>query len=195
MNGYHPTEQVRKILLTAQEESVRLHHEYVGTEHLLLGLLREGEGVAAAVLQNLDVDLDALMETINTTVGPGRVTATGLDRPFTSRAEKVLELAMATARDFNHSYVGSEHLLIGLLREEKGIAAQLLTRAGATLDVVRAWTLHLIGTDSPPGRVTDAATASPVVEVSVRMRRANGTDSEETFRTVLAAIGFLRRQS
>jgi len=131
MNGYNFTERVRKVLAMAREEAARLHHEYVGTEHILLGLIREGEGVAAAVLQNLSVDLDEIQQKIEETVKKGKAAqATGPDLPYTSRAKKVLELAMAEARELNHSYVGTEHLLLGLLREEKGIAAQVLTDTG-----------------------------------------------------------------
>ncbi len=150
MNGYNFTERVRKVLAMAREEAARLHHEYVGTEHILLGLIREGEGVAAAVLQNLTVDLDDVTQKIEDTVKKGKAAqATGPDLPYTSRAKKVLELAMAEARDLNHSYVGTEHLLLGLVREEKGIAAQVLTDAGVNLEAARAETLRLLGTEMP----------------------------------------------
>src|SRR5213592_1942825 len=122
MNGYNFTDRVRKVLQMAREEAARLHHEYVGTEHILLGLIREGEGVAAAVLTNLNVDLEEIQQKIEETVKKGKAAAA--DLPYTSRAKKVLELAMSEARELNHSYVGTEHLLLGLLREEKGIAAQ-----------------------------------------------------------------------
>jgi len=150
MNGYNFTERVRKVLAMAREEAARLHHEYVGTEHILLGLIREGEGVAAAVLQNMNVDLDEIQQKIEDTVKKGKAAqATGPDLPYTSRAKKVLELAMSEARELNHSYVGTEHLLLGLLREEKGIAAQVLTDAGVNLDAARTETLRLLGTEMP----------------------------------------------
>jgi ATP-dependent Clp protease ATP-binding subunit ClpC len=152
MNGYNFTERVRKVLAMAREEAARLHHEYVGTEHILLGLIREGEGVAAAVLQQLSVDLDDIQQKIEETVKKGKAAqATGPDLPYTSRAKKVLELAMGEARELNHSYVGTEHLLLGLLREEKGIAAQVLADAGVNLDAARAETLRLLGTEMPQG--------------------------------------------
>src|SRR5688500_5248273 len=152
MNGYNFTERVRKVLAMAREEAARLHHEYVGTEHILLGLIREGEGVAAAVLNNLSVDLDEIQQKIEETVKKGKAAqSTGPDLPYTSRAKKVLELAMSEARELNHSYVGTEHLLLGLLREEKGIAAQVLTDAGVNLDAARAETLRLLGTEMPQG--------------------------------------------
>jgi ATP-dependent Clp protease ATP-binding subunit ClpC len=150
MNGYNFTERVRKVLAMAREEASRLHHEYVGTEHILLGLIREGEGVAATVLQNLSVDLEEIQQKIEETVKKGKAPQAS-DLPYTSRAKKVLELAMAEARDLNHSYVGTEHLLLGLLREEKGIAAQVLADAGINLDAARAETLRLLGTEMPQG--------------------------------------------
>src|SRR6187399_1391474 len=164
MNGYNFTDRVRKVLQMAREEAARLHHEYVGTEHILLGLIREGEGVAAAVLQNLNVDLDEVQQKIEETVKKGKaVQATGPDLPYTSRAKKVLELAMSEARELNHSYVGTEHLLLGLLREEKGIAAQVLTEAGVNLDAARTETLRLLGTEMPQqgGATAQASGQSP----------------------------------
>ncbi len=161
MNGYNFTERVRKVLAMAREEAARLHHEYVGTEHILLGLIREGEGVAAAVLQSLNVDLDEIQQKIEDTVKKGKAAqATGPDLPYTSRAKKVLELAMSEARELNHSYVGTEHLLLGLLREEKGIAAQVLTESGVNLDAARAETLRLLGTELPQGGAPTAQASS-----------------------------------
>ena len=162
MNGYNFTDRVRKVLQMAREEAARLHHEYVGTEHILLGLIREGEGVAAAVLTNLNVDLDDIQQKIEETVKKGKAAAApGPDLPYTSRAKKVLELAMTEARELNHSYVGTEHLLLGLLREEKGIAAQVLTDAGVTLEQSRAETLRLLGSDMPQTGSGAAAPAPP----------------------------------
>src|ERR1700704_4506059 len=151
MNGYNFTDRVRKVLQMAREEAARLHHEYVGTEHILLGLIREGEGVAAAVLTNLNVDLEEIQQKIEETVKKGKAAAAaGPDLPYTSRAKKVLELAMSEARALNHSYVGSEHLLLGLLREEHGLAAQVLTAAGVTLDAARDETIRILGTELVP---------------------------------------------
>jgi ATP-dependent Clp protease ATP-binding subunit ClpC len=166
MNGYNFTERVRKVLAMAREEAARLHHEYVGTEHILLGLIREGEGVAATVLQNLSVELDDIQQKIEETVKKGKAgQTTGPDLPYTSRAKKVLELAMSEARELNHSYVGTEHLLLGLLREEKGIAAQVLTDAGVNLDAARAETLRILGTDPPQGGSQAQSGSAPVQAV------------------------------
>ncbi len=134
----------------AREEAIRLQHDYVGTEHILLGLIREGEGVAAAVLQHLSVDLEQIHERVEESVRKGKATIALGELPYTSRAKKVLEFAMAEAREFNHSYVGTEHLLLGLLREEKGIAAQVLNSLGVTLDEARSETLKVLGTDVTP---------------------------------------------
>jgi ATP-dependent Clp protease ATP-binding subunit ClpC len=168
MNGYNFTDRVRKVLQMAREEAARLHHEYVGTEHILLGLIREGEGVAAAVLTNLNVDLEEIQQKIEETVKKGKAAAAaGPDLPYTSRAKKVLELAMSEARELNHSYVGTEHLLLGLLREEKGIAAQVLTDAGVNLEQARAETLRLLGSEMPsaaPAGGGPAQTPSPKSE-------------------------------
>ncbi len=158
MNGYNFTERVRKVLAMAREESARLHHEYVGTEHILLGLIREGEGIAATIIQNLGVDLEALADAIESIVKRGRPgSPVGPDLPYTSRAKKVLELAMSEAREVNHSYVGTEHLLLGLLREEKGIAAQVLTDKGITLAKARDEMISILGEErSPAGEARPA---------------------------------------
>jgi ATP-dependent Clp protease ATP-binding subunit ClpC len=148
--NYNFTDRVRKVLAMAREEAIRLQHDYVGTEHILLGLIREGEGVAAAVLTNLSVDLDQIHERVEESVRKGKATIALGELPYTSRAKKVLEFAMAEAKDFNHSYVGTEHLLLGLLREEKGIAAQVLNSLGITLEDARAETLKVLGSDVSP---------------------------------------------
>ncbi len=145
--NYNFTDRVRKVLAMAREEAIRLQHDYVGTEHILLGLIREGEGVAAAVLANLSADLDELGRLIEENVRRVKSASTIGELPYTSRAKKVLEYAMAEARELNHSYVGTEHLLLGLLREEKGLAAKVLGELGIGLDEARSETLKLLGTD------------------------------------------------
>ncbi|MGH7587303.1 MAG: Clp protease N-terminal domain-containing protein, partial [Gemmatimonadota bacterium] len=139
------TDRVRKVLSMAREEATRLHHDYVGTEHILLGLIREGEGVAAAILTNLNVDLDELRERIEERVDVGKSDMTADEVPYTTRAKKVLEFSVAEARSLKHSYVGTEHLLLGLLREEKGIAAQVLEDVGVTIEMARNETIRLLG--------------------------------------------------
>ncbi len=160
MNGYNFTERVRKVLAMGREEAIRLRHEYVGTEHILLGLIREGEGVGMAVLTDLGVDTDDLRQMIEDILKTGNTAVTGPNLPYTSRAKKVLELSLKEARDMNHSYVGSEHLLVALLAEEKGIAAQALNASGVTLDAVRAETLRLLG--ESPTLTTERSTLTTV---------------------------------
>jgi ATP-dependent Clp protease ATP-binding subunit ClpA len=152
MNGYNFTERVRAALAMAREEAVALHHEYVGTEHLLLGILREGKGVAMTVMNNLSVNGDALRGMVLRRVKPGDPRKeVGPDLPYASPAKHVLEKAMTEARTLKHSYVGTEHLLLGLLREGKGLGAAALGEAGVTLDVARAETMRLLGTDTLAG--------------------------------------------
>jgi ATP-dependent Clp protease ATP-binding subunit ClpC len=194
MNGYNFTDRVRKVLQMAREEAARLHHEYVGTEHILLGLIREGEGVAAAVLTNLNVDLEEIQQKIEETVKKGKAAAAaGPDLPYTSRAKKVLELAMTEARELNHSYVGTEHLLLGLLREEKGIAAQVLTDAGVNLEQSRAETLRLLGSDMPQASASGAG-SSPTPSSAPKSEKKSKTPALDHFcrdLTQLAAEGQL----
>jgi ATP-dependent Clp protease ATP-binding subunit ClpA len=147
MNGYNFTDRVRKVLQMAREEAARLKHEYVGTEHILLGLAREGEGVAAAALVNLSVDLEQVIAAIDDTVIEGRASNKGQDVPYTSRAKKILEFSTSAARELNHSYLGTEHLLLGVLREDKGIGARTLHEFGVTFETVRAEILRLLGSE------------------------------------------------
>ena len=196
MNGYNFTERVRKVLAMAREEAARLHHEYVGTEHILLGLIREGEGVAATVLQNLSVELDEIQQKIEETVKKGKAAqTTGPDLPYTSRAKKVLELAMSEARELSHSYVGTEHLLLGLLREEKGIAAQVLTDAGVNLEAARAETLRILGTEMPQqqggSQAAGGAQPQPVAPKGEKKSKTPALDHFCRDLTQLAAEGQL----
>jgi ATP-dependent Clp protease ATP-binding subunit ClpC len=192
MNGYNFTDRVRKVLQMAREEAARLHHEYVGTEHILLGLIREGEGVAAAVLTNLNVDLEEIQQKIEETVKKGKAAAAaGPDLPYTSRAKKVLELAMSEARELNHSYVGTEHLLLGLLREEKGIAAQVLTDAGVNLEQARAETLRLLGSEMPSGPAPAGSGTPPASPKSEKKSKTPALDHFCRDLTQLAGEGQL----
>src|SRR5919109_1236681 len=192
MNGYNFTDRVRKVLQMAREEAARLHHEYVGTEHILLGLIREGEGVAAAVLTNLNVDLEEIQQKIEETVKKGKAAAAaGPDLPYTSRAKKVLELAMSEARELNHSYVGTEHLLLGLLREEKGIAAQVLTDAGVNLEQSRAETLRLLGSDMPQASAGGSSSQPSSTPKSEKKSKTPALDHFCRDLTQLAAEGQL----
>lgn len=139
------TDRARKVMQLANQEAQRFNHEYIGTEHILLGLVKEGSGVAANVLKNLDVDLRKIRIEVEKIVqtGPDMVTMGKL--PQTPRAKKVIEYAMEEARNLNHNYVGTEHLLLGLLREQEGVAAQVLMNLGMKLDDVRDEVLNLLG--------------------------------------------------
>jgi ATP-dependent Clp protease ATP-binding subunit ClpC len=157
MNGYNFTERVRKTLAMSREEAARLHHEYVGTEHILLALVREDAGVATAVLRNLGVEPDAIRRAVEAVVRPGTPTRGPHfpDLPYTTRAKKAFELSMTEAREMRCGYVDTEHFLLGLLREEQGIAGQELRHAGVTLEAARAETVRLLGIDPATGDRTD----------------------------------------
>ena len=152
------TERARKVLVLAKEEARRFNHDYIGTEHILLGLLREGEGVACAVLQNLGVDLNRLRKELERLISPGSITTIGGDLPFTPRAKKALELAAEEARNLGHNYIGTEHILLGLLREEEGLAAQVLYGMGVDLEKVREEIASLLGGSSPQASPTTSKT-------------------------------------
>jgi ATP-dependent Clp protease ATP-binding subunit ClpC len=137
------TERARKVLTLAQEEAQRFNHNYIGTEHLLLGLVREGDGVAAKVLANMGVELNKVRSAVEFIIGRGDRSVTS-EIGLTPRAKKVIELAVDEARRLNHHYIGTEHLLLGLVREGEGIAAGVLESLGVSLDKVRAQTIHVL---------------------------------------------------
>jgi len=139
------TERVRKVIFLAREEASRLQSDSIGTEHLLLGLLREGEGIAATVLQNLGLDLDGIRQAVENMVAHQGGTITIGEIPFTSNAKRVLELAVDEARQMGHNYVGTEHLLLGLIREGEGVAAKVLLDMNVERKRVREETLKLLG--------------------------------------------------
>jgi ATP-dependent Clp protease ATP-binding subunit ClpC len=157
------TERAQRVILIAQEEAKRLNHDYVGTEHILLGLIALGEGVAAQVLANLGVDLRRVRSEIEKIVGTGDNVMLLGEIPFTPRAKKVLEYAVEEAQHMGHSYVGTEHLLLGLIREEEGVAARVLENLGLRLEVVREEVLNLLGEgqSSQPGSGPGAAQPAP----------------------------------
>ena len=138
------TDRARKVMQLANQEAQRFNHEYIGTEHILLGLIKEGSGVAANVLKNLDVDLRKIRLEVEKLVqsGPDMVTMGKL--PQTPRAKKVIDYAMEEARNLHHQYIGTEHILLGLLRQHKGVAAQALRNLGVRLKEVREEVLNLL---------------------------------------------------
>jgi ATP-dependent Clp protease ATP-binding subunit ClpA len=158
MNGYNFTERVRQVLRRAREVALQMHHEYVGTEHLVTAVALETEGPASSVLDSLGARRDDIIARVQSTVHPGSPDRRiGPDLPYTSRAKKVLELSMAEARMLRHDYVGTEHLLLGILAEERGIGAQVLNAVGVTLDRARSETVAIVGSPGP------AAASDPVV--------------------------------
>lgn len=157
------TERARKVLVLAKEEARRFNHDYIGTEHILLGLVREGEGVACAVLQNLNIDLERLRMEIEKLITPGSVTSVAGDIPFTPRAKKALELAAEEARNLGHNYIGTEHILLGLIREGEGLANQVLYGMGVDLAKVRDEISSLLGGTHIPGGV-HAVSKTPALD-------------------------------
>ncbi|MDP2937310.1 MAG: ATP-dependent Clp protease ATP-binding subunit [Dehalococcoidia bacterium] len=152
------TERARKVLTLAQEEAQRFNHNYIGTEHLLLGLVREGDGVAAKVLANLGVELNKVRSAVEFIIGRGDRTVTG-EIGLTPRAKKVIELAVDEARRLSHHYIGTEHLLLGLVREGEGIAAGVLESLGINLEKVRSETIRILSQSSVHAHA-DARTAT-----------------------------------
>ena len=145
------TDRAKKVMSFARQEAMKFNHEYIGTEHILLGLVQEGSGVAANVLKNMTIDLDKIRHEVEKIVktGPSMVTMGQL--PFTPRAKKVLELSMEEASQLAHNYIGTEHLLLGLIRENEGIAAQVLMNLGVKLDEVREEVLEFLGASENSG--------------------------------------------
>ncbi len=143
------TERARKVIILAKEEAKRFNHDYIGTEHILLGLIKEGESVAAAVLQNLGLSLDTIRLEVEKLVQFGPSTVVSGDIPFTPKAKKVIELAMDEARRLGHNYIGTEHLLLGLIKEGEGVASHVLMNVGLDLNKVRSEVIKLLGSTTP----------------------------------------------
>src|SRR6266567_4668438 len=137
------TDRARRIVVLAQEEARRLNHNYIGTEHILLGLIRESGGVAARALESLGLSLDAVRQQVGEIIGQGQHEPPG-HIPFTKRAKKALELSMRESMQLGHNYIGTEHILLGLLREGDGVAAEVLVKLGADLNQVRQQVIQLL---------------------------------------------------
>ncbi len=156
------TDRARRVVVLAQEEARLLHHNYIGTEHILLGLIHEGEGVAAKSLESLGISLEAVRNQVEEIIGQGGSSPSG-HIPFTPRAKKVLELSLREALQLGHNYIGTEHILLGLIREGEGVAAQVLVKLGADLSRVRQQVIQLLsGYGGPQGSGSpEKATTSP----------------------------------
>ena len=137
------TDRARRVVVLAQEEARVLDHNYIGTEHILLGLIHEGEGVAARALESLGISLEAVRTQVQEMIGPGDEAPTG-HIPFTPRAKKVLELSLREALGLGHNYIGTEHILLGLIREGQGVAAQVLVKLGASFERVRQQVIQIL---------------------------------------------------
>src|SRR5919108_4418328 len=137
------TDRARRVVVLAQEEARMLNHNYIGTEHILLGLIHEGEGVAAKALESLGISLEAVRQQVEEIIGQGQQAPSG-HIPFTPRAKKVLELSLREALQLGHNYIGTEHILLGLIREGEGVAAQVLVKLGADLSRVRQQVIQLL---------------------------------------------------
>ena len=157
------SERARKVLSLAQEEAQRFNHNYIGTEHLLLGLVREGEGVAAKVLSNLGVELNKVRSAVEFIIGRGDRIVLG-EIGLTPRAKKVIELAVDEARRLNQHYIGTEHLLLGLVREGEGIAAGVLESLGVNLEKVRTQTIQVLKTSDPQGHTDPKHSKTPIID-------------------------------
>lgn len=143
------TDRARRVLVLAQEEARNLNHNYIGTEHMLLGLIHEGEGVAAKALKNLDVDVDEIRTAVEKIIGQGQQSPVG-HIPFTPRAKKIMELSLREALQLGHNYIGTEHILLGLIREGEGVGAQVLRETGLSdLNRVRKTILKLLSGNNP----------------------------------------------
>ena len=158
------TDRARRVVVLAQEEARMLNHNYIGTEHILLGLLREEEGLAARVLESLDITVERVRAQVVRIVGSGEEVTSG-QIPFTPRAKKVLELALREALSLGHNYIGTEHILLGLVREGEGVAAQVLQKLGADLARVREAVVELI-----PG--SSRTSGSPAISTATLRRSA-----------------------
>jgi len=157
------SERARRVLTLAQEEAQHLNHSYIDTEHILLGLAREEEGVAAKVLSNLGVGLSKVRAAVGFVIGRGEKPSTG-ETGLTPRAKRVIELAIDEARHLGHNYIGTEHLLLGLLREGEGVAADILDSLGITLERVRAQTIRILNEASPKSRIARSASRTPALD-------------------------------
>ena len=154
------TDRARRVVVLAQEEARMLNHNYIGTEHILLGLIHEGEGVAAKALESLGISLEAVRQQVEEIIGQGQQAPSG-HIPFTPRAKKVLELSLREALQLGHNYIGTEHILLGLIREGEGVAAQVLVKLGADLNRVRQQVIQLLHTYQGQQPMTAPAPPSP----------------------------------
>ena len=163
------TDRARRVAVLAQEEARMLHHDHIGTEHILLGLLREGDGVAAQALESLGISLEAVRQHVGEITGQGQQAPSG-HIPFTPRAKKVLELSLREALQLGHNYIGTEHILLGLLREGDGVAAQVLVKLGADPGRIRQQVIQLLAGSGGKEPAAAGAPSGTAPSASARAR-------------------------
>jgi ATP-dependent Clp protease ATP-binding subunit ClpC len=178
------TERARRVVVLAQEEARMLDHNYIGTEHILLGLIHEGDGVAARVIESMGLTLGAARDEVEQMIGRGSAAPSG-HIPFTPRAKKVLELSLREALELKMTYIGTEHILLGLIREGHGVGAQILERLIAPLPTVRERVIELAGTE-PQEPVPEEPAATAVSMSSILTgRRSFGRDVRVRMETIV----------
>jgi ATP-dependent Clp protease ATP-binding subunit ClpC len=172
------TDRARRVVVQAQEESRKLNHNYIGTEHLLLGILREGDGAAAEALASLEVALDPAREQVAEITGRGQQAPSG-HIPFTPRAKKVLELSLREALSLEHQYIGPEHILLGLITEGHGVAVEVLRALGAEPEQVRARVIEVlpVASDEPAEQVRPVRIVGTPAQLDEVLRRLDTIDS------------------
>ena len=197
------TDRARKVIQLANQEAIRSHHEYIGTEHILLGLVMEGSGVAANVLKMLDIDLLKIRREVEKIVQPGPNMVIMGDRPPTPRTKKIIEYAIEEARKLHHDFVSTEHLLLGLLRDQEGFASQVLMNLGLTLENVRKEVLDLLGIESESGKEQEKPGTEPSTRPAIDSlieRAQQGTlppvvGREEEVEQLLVVLGCRRNRN
>jgi Clp amino terminal domain, pathogenicity island component len=191
------TNRARRVVVLAQEEARLLNHDYIGTEHILLGLLADGEGIAARALDEIGIGLDTVRQQVEQIIGVGKKARRSGHIPFTPRAKKVLELSLREALRLGHNYIGTEHILLGLIREGEGVAVQILARLGGDLSVVRMHVIRLApgGQGRAGQEPEDTAAAAEAAETMVTSRagiRALLEDICERLANIEAHLGIAR---
>jgi ATP-dependent Clp protease ATP-binding subunit ClpC len=185
------TESARRVVVLAQEEGRMLDHNYIGTEHILLGLIREGDGVAARVIGSMGLTLEAAREQVEAMVGRGSAASSG-HVPFTPRAKKVLELSLREALELNTTYIGTEHLLLGLMREGDGVGAQILERLADPLPTVREAVIELARSEPGPGGSGPDGPVTVAVSALSSAARGRNPERDIRIRALMATVTELR---
>ena len=182
------TDRARRVVVLAQEEARMLNHNYICTEHILLGLIHEGEGVAAKALESLGISLEAVRSQVEEIIGQGQAAPTG-HIPFTPRAKKVLELSLREALQLGHNYIGTEHILLGLIREGEGVAAQVLQKLGADLNRVRQQVIQLLQGYTGKGEAHPEGFIGPAAGVRTPLLNADSSQVMDKARGIATTGG------